>query len=426
MGATGHGSHSHSGGAALRPHTIQVAIPACGERDWLPKTLDALANQDDSDFEVWVCVNQAAEKHEDPSSAALCADNRETLDWLQRQAQQFPFRLHVLDRALPEKAPPASVAGVGWARRLLFDTILERVPTTEVCVSLDADTLLPNNYLSSVRTAFSRYSNATALAAPYYHHLPRDPDHARRLLRYEIYLRYYQLALWWAGSPYAFLALGSAMAFRARAYVPAGGMPPRSAGEDFYFMQRLRKHGPVIRWIESKVYPSARVSQRVPFGTGPLMAQADLTLLERRFPFYDPGSFALLKGTFQQFPQLFVTDTALPMETYWDRHLGGLAVFERLRRNFKSQAHFIRACHDKLDGLRTLQFLKFKERETKAPPDAAWRVSTLLAHLGEAPVQLDFENQPLDELNRVRDRLAAVEARLQRAFMDQWDQGSKW
>ena len=426
MGATGHGSHPNSGGPALRPHTLQVAIPACGERDWLPKTLASLGNQDDPDFEVWVCVNQAAEQHEDPNFAALCAENRETLHWLRQKRESFPFRLHVLDRARPENAPPASVAGVGWARRLLFDTILERVAGAEICISLDADTLLPVDYLSAVRAAFYRYPNAIALAAPYYHSLPRDPDHARRLLRYEIYLRYYQLALWWIGSPYAFLPLGSAMAFRARAYGPAGGMPPRSAGEDFYFMQRMRKNGPVIRWIQSVVYPSARVSQRVPFGTGPLMAEPDLTLLERRFPFYDPGSFGLLKETFEQFPKLFLGDAALPMETYWERHLGGMVGFDRLRRNFKNQTHFIRACHDKLDGLRTLQFLKFQERESKAPPEAAWRVNTLLAHLNEAPVQLDFDHDSLAALNRVRDRLAAVEARLQEAFMDNWDLESKW
>ena len=45
-------------------------------------------------------------------------------------------------------------------------------------------------------------------------------------------------------------------------------MNRRQAGEDFYFLQKLTKLGTITEINDAFVYPSARVSDRVPFGTG--------------------------------------------------------------------------------------------------------------------------------------------------------------
>ena len=48
-------------------------------------------------------------------------------------------------------------------------------------------------------------------------------------------------------------------------------MTRRKAGEDFYFLQTLTQLGKVGEINHTAVHPSARVSERVPFGTGPAM-----------------------------------------------------------------------------------------------------------------------------------------------------------
>ncbi len=45
-------------------------------------------------------------------------------------------------------------------------------------------------------------------------------------------------------------------------------MSQRQAGEDFYFLHKLTQLGQLVELNTTRVYPSARVSDRVPFGTG--------------------------------------------------------------------------------------------------------------------------------------------------------------
>ena len=58
------------------------------------------------------------------------------------------------------------------------------------------------------------------------------------------------------------------MVVRAWAYIEQGGMNRRKAGEDFYFLQKISWLGKVTELSNTTVYPSPRISDRVPFGTG--------------------------------------------------------------------------------------------------------------------------------------------------------------
>ena len=106
------------------------------------------------------------------------------------------------------------------------------------------------------------------LAIPYYHKLIGNPVNDRLILRYEIYMRHYLLNMLEIGNPYAFTAIGSAMAAKVSAYRKVGGLAPVKSGEDFYFIQKLKKNGKVGNWCETTAFPSSRFSNRVIFGTG--------------------------------------------------------------------------------------------------------------------------------------------------------------
>ena len=67
------------------------------------------------------------------------------------------------------------------------------------------------------------------------------------------------------------MSIGSAFAVRGAAYVRAGGMKARNAGEDFYFLQECAKCGEFFEVPEVLVHPSARRSGRNAFGTGPAL-----------------------------------------------------------------------------------------------------------------------------------------------------------
>jgi hypothetical protein len=88
-----------------------------------------------------------------------------------------------------------------------------------------------------------------------------------------LHLRYYLQGLIWSGFPYAFHTVGSAFAVKALSYVRAGGMNRRQAGEDFYFIQKLIYDAGYFSLNSTTVFPSPRVSSRVPFGTGASMGR---------------------------------------------------------------------------------------------------------------------------------------------------------
>lgn len=381
--------------------SLRVGIPAHGERAWLPRTLTALAAQDDRDFEVVVCVNQPASWFGDPTRAELTADNRATLDDLAVLTPQLPYPLEVIAAIEPPHAPPDHLAGAGWARAQCFADLDPH--TTPLCVSLDADTWVPPHYLSAVRAAFTRHPQAVALAAPYRHPLPDEPVAALRLLRYELYMRHYQLNLALAGSPYAFTALGSAIAFRAAAYRAVGGFPLRQAGEDFYLLQHLCKRGPLLRHLDATVEPAARPSTRVPFGTGPVIAALDPEAQRERYPFYPRQAFVLLANAIARFPELYRRDLTLGIEPWLPSAVRGSGAFAKMRRTLPSEGHFVRACHDRLDGLRTLQFLR--NYSAAHPGEDSARLDELLQALGEPPRGLSFTTAAIPELDRLRDDL---------------------
>jgi hypothetical protein len=84
-------------------------------------------------------------------------------------------------------------------------------------------------------------------------------------------------------------------------------MTRRKAGEDFYFLQTLTQLGTVGEITATCVHPSARVSQRVPFGTGPFMKKW-MEKTDDEFLTYNFQAFRDLKHLFSQRSGLFRTE----------------------------------------------------------------------------------------------------------------------
>ena len=215
------------------------------------------------------------------------------------------------------------------------------------------------------------------------------------MLRYEIYMRHYLVNLLESGNPYAFTALGSAMAFPLWAYRRVGGITPLQGGEDFYLMQKFAKTGKVLLSCNEAVRPQGRPSMRVPFGTGPAIARG-MDAIELSYPFYRPEAFEAVAATFAAFPGLYAQDAETPMSAFLRQQLRANDLWGPLRRNFHDEEHFVHACAERVDGLRILQFLH------SAP---AFRLSDK-----EMPV--DFRNDSISDLDAYRNRLFQEELEL--------------
>lgn len=367
---------------------IHIAIPVMNEPGIVGR-VQALTRQTVLPARVVLCVNRPASYFDsaDPFHQETVRVNATTLADLQALAAGggLPFGLTVLDRSSAGRAWPAAQAGVGRARREAMDEAAAGASGTDLLLCMDADTVYPPHYIEAMRDAAVRFPEAAGIAGAYFH--PVRPPVAVRAaeavspadaaaeagagataidasalataaLHYEVYMRAYALGMAAAGLPYAYTAIGSSMGCTAAAYRKIGGLPLRQSGEDFYFLQKLAKSGPIVRQACVPALPAPRLSARVAFGTGPAIGKG----LRGEWDSY-PVYPAALFGDLQRFYaglEAFYTDPAAD--------LGPVGVFAAekwgadwpvsIRRNRTSAAAFAKACAEKFDALRMLQYGK--------------------------------------------------------------------
>ncbi len=275
---------------------IIVVIPCLNEPDIL-QTLASLQNCDlpDCDVEVLVVINHS-EIALDSIKAANQKTKSEIESWiLEKNNNQLCFF------AIGPLELRKKWAGAGLARKQGMDEAVRRFSRINnaqgIVVSLDADTLVEKNYLVEIEKHFATNPKNVGATISFQHQIGNLPaKHHEGILLYENYLTYYKDALNFTGYPFSMFTVGSAFAVTAEAYVKRGGMNRRQAGEDFYFLQNLVHLGNVGEITSTKVYPSARLSDRVPFGTGPVLQKwidgdEDLTLTYNFEAFKDLKDF---------------------------------------------------------------------------------------------------------------------------------------
>ena len=188
------------------------------------------------------------------------------------------------------------------------------------------------------------------------------------MLHYEVYMRSYALNLMLVGHPYALTAVGSSMSCTLEAYRKIGGISPFKSGEDFYFLQKMLKTGAVLRHSPALSHPSPRLSTRVFFGTGPALNKG-VEGQWASYPIYPMSLFGRMQDAYEALPDLYdflcgpeVPDgLCRPLARKFD--FWGAAFGSDWWKPIKAhcggrKAQFVRACMEKFDALRSLQFLK--------------------------------------------------------------------
>ena len=354
-----------------------IVIPTICEFDNIQRLLLSIARNYKSCLQnsllIFVINNSISSQQEvkDDNKSSLkflrALMGRNPSDQLSNQIIQSGMRIGLIDAASEGKEFDDAVAGVGLARKIGMDTALQifdySIPGKKLIISLDADCLVEENYLSEI-SLFFKNQNAFAATVNFQHNLSEDGINRPGIIAYEIFLRHYVAGLLFAESPYAFHTVGSTVVCDHEAYIKVGGMNTKKAAEDFYFLQKLAKSYGIHRINSTKVRPSARESWRVPFGTGRSMS--DFSSNKKDILIFDPDVYVVLK----EWLKLFNSDTSLnPDLTYKEagkihpelcrflENRGFIQDWEKILENSKSIKQLDYQRRNRFDAFETLKLM---------------------------------------------------------------------
>jgi glycosyltransferase involved in cell wall biosynthesis len=389
---------------------VFAIVPIMAESAYLPTLLACLAKQDYPHFEVFFCVNQPEVFREKSDKQWIVDDNQKCLELLN---QDLGFEFKVIDHASKHLGWDKKNYGVGWARKVPMDLASQLGNDNDLIVSLDADSEYEPQFFSSIVAAINNFQGIAGISVPYYHKLTGNEVIDRNMLRYEFYMRNYSLNMLRIGNPYAFTAIGSGMACTISKYNKVNGITPHKSGEDFYFILKLCKSGSLLRWNSHHVFPAARYSDRVFFGTGPALIKGSYGNWSS-YPIYPYHLFDKVKASFDSFNELYYTDIDYPMKNYLIGSFNDPEWWIPLRQNSSNQTSFVKACRIKVDALRILQYLKSNCPTEGTTDENTLKnfISTFYPQFTEPFIFADsfnFQEQNIIDLNLLRDFLATTE-----------------
>jgi len=296
--------------------------------------------------------------------------------------------------------------GVGLARKTGMDEAVRRFNSINrpdgVILNLDADCTVDQNYFLAVNNELLIRNDRLACSIYFEHPLSANiynENIIRYITLYELHLRYYYQGLAYSGFPYVFHTVGSAIAVKAMSYVKAGGMNRRQAGEDFYFIQKLVPAGGYFNLNSTTVYPSPRVSTRVPFGTGASIGKMSFeksTILST----YNIKAFEELRALFSMIDFFFENNGFL--QTY-NRIPEGIRLFtdenewneklKELKNNTSGLVSFKKRFFGWFNMFRIVKYLNFVHKEffEKVPVQvAAYKLLEMTGFPLESKKSLDL------------------------------------
>ncbi len=362
---------------------LAVVIPAYNEPD-IEDTIIGLMHNDDPECQVDVIlVFNAPEDKEDAIINRNLTDFQHYTEFAESLDHSF-IRLHVYWQLFPKK-----VAGPGSARKYGMDIAIRRFNTIDnpqgIIVSLDADAVVSKNYLKSIRDHFQKHPDQDA-ATIYFEHQYQEADDP--VVLYELYLRYFRHAMEWSGYPHHFYSIGSCFTVKSKAYADQGGMNRKNAGEDFYFLNKIELNGVLGECNVPVVYPSGRVSDRVPFGTG---TEVKKIREEGGYDVYSLKSFRALADLVKLLDQTYQMDSSAfnaAMEKFpkivqdyahriylWDAILDA-------RENVADESAYLKRLYRYFDTFKVIRFLNVLAEKAFPKKDVAIVAANLADALG--------------------------------------------
>ncbi|MBT5507563.1 MAG: hypothetical protein HOK17_10565 [Flammeovirgaceae bacterium] len=302
--------------------------------------------------------------------------------------------IQVVNIGLPQKK-----AGVGLARKIGLDEAVrwfKKLNHSGILVCFDGDCRCSDTYLSAIYSAYKNQNlNAGILA---YEH-PLDLESG--IIPYELGLRYYTDSLRYSGYPNVHQTLGSCITINSDHYCKHGGMNTKKAGEDFYFLNKIVRKPGFAEINEALVYPAARISDRVPFGTGRALIGYQVDK-ENIISTYNPLIFEDIKIFMTSLPEI-IQGQSPNFPTAIQKFLNAVDFYQKLDKllkNCRNLTSFYKQFYDWFDYFMILKMIHFSRDHvhTNIPLEAG------LNHLNETYWKIDSFNTltPKDQLIKIR------------------------
>jgi hypothetical protein len=334
----------------------------------------------------------------EPLTLALFSDMEKRWQQLYREGQYTFYKAQQHTVVALDYCTIPLTKGVGEARKIGSDLAMhlieEGIIRSSWIHSTDADAILPNGYFE-----------ASEIVAPKNSFMLYPFRHTGMSLEsslYEFSILWYAFGTNTANSAYGYPSIGSAIACRAEAYAKVRGWPKRAAGEDFYFLNKLRKVGDYRYAACAPIQLSSRESDRVPFGTGPGIKK--ITAMPNPihdYKFYHPGCFLALRNFLEQ---LRNCQHNFKLDQPFGNDLEHRFIIESglanhiLAKQGQTAAVFSKFIDDWFDGFRTLKFIHFM-RDHQFPSVSfheLWQSDLLANHCpGEDPISIQSATQAL-------------------------------
>ena len=343
---------------------------------------------------------------------------------LSQCVELFSYDMESLEGPLP------AAQGVGLARKAGCDIALlwqsQGAISSDWICSTDADATLPADYFDRLEGL----NKVVAAVYPFAHMLGTSPRVYQATTLYELRLHQYVLGLRYANSPYAYHTIGSCIAVKGQHYCEVRGYPKRSGGEDFYLLNKLAKLGSIASLSGECIALQSRLSDRVPFGTGPAVGKiladqdGDKNNDHKTTLFYHPQIFEVLRvlltvvvklkeQELDELPELLRTEgLSEEIATIATQALLTMEMAKAVshcRKQGKSEEQFLRQFHQWFDGFKTLKFIH-------AVRDKVFPMQTLGGALSLQPELLPATVNDTVDAQRI---CAAIRAQLQ------WSIGQK-
>ncbi|MCD6527210.1 MAG: glycosyltransferase family 2 protein [Desulfuromonas sp.] len=381
-----------------------VIIPSLGEGEQLWATLNGLAAnalEQLRSFLVVVIINGRPD-----SNGELLKQNELDLAELRSGRCFGALQMVWIDAGTAQKQLPGKRGGVGMARKIAGDLILPYLQDDGLMIHLDADTLVDKHYLQAITNSFLNAKHGAAVI-PYCHQSGADAGQSAAMVQYELYLRSHVLGLQLAASPYAYHCIGSTMVCTRQAYIKAGGMNCRLAGEDFYFMQQLTKTSGTGFVTGTVVRPAARISERTPFGTGQVVRELSANRKASQL-FYAPQCYGVLEDwlTLVRNGRKLSADELIrqaepispALVEFLDQEQFQV-IWERLRKTHQQAARRQRAFDEWFDALKTMRCIHYLSAHAYPMAGAEQHVPPLLQQ-----INVDSGDSPEEWLALLRQR----------------------
>ncbi|MDR1543386.1 MAG: hypothetical protein LBS50_03045 [Prevotellaceae bacterium] len=356
----------------IAKNTEMIVVIPCYDDDDVFLTLNSLqeAQRPKCTVEVIVVVNSAENTPEN-----IVQKNRSVFEKLQQfySEKKYFFELSpILIENVPKK-----FAGVGNARKVGSDEavrhFLQIGKSNGLIAGLDCDCLVAENYFTEIEKAHKQNPDIQLFTFNFQHNFDEKRFSKQEIFAcklYEIYLRYYRIALQETGFSHCFHTIGSCFAVTALAYTKVGGMPRLQAGEDFYFLHKAAQYTKNNVIMQKIVSPAPRISERVPFGTGKAVIKI---ISGEKYTVYNYGLFAVLKRFFDCFTKIYDTKKVdfplIPAEiTNYFSEEKLLKIFNEVISNSKHKEQYIKRLYTKFDAFFVVQFLNSFNNSAIFPP----------------------------------------------------------